>query len=399
MKILYTISSFKPATTGPANAIYSIAKELKKKHDIYVITTDFGSEKITTGKWIKYEEINVYYLKMLSNKTTLFNAIWGISLTYLKNFFLIKKLIKKINPEIIHINSIFNFLSFISGYLSFKYKIKYIITSHCDFATEQFNIRKFRKKFFLRLPFLKKILKNAFFHVTSEKEKLELIKNINKELNIELKEKNIYKRALPADESSYNYKWIRKKPSSFKTILYLGRISVIKNIEALIEAFASLKKGEFKLIIAGNTNENSKYTLELKNIVKNYNLQKHITFTDKAIYDEEKFTLLKNADVFILPSLVENFGITVLESLAQGTPVIASKGSPWQELEIYNAGYWTENTPEALKLCINNFFKLNIDERKIMSENAVKLAEKYKPQYIIPAYDDMYKTILKENKK
>jgi glycosyltransferase involved in cell wall biosynthesis len=60
------------------------------------------------------------------------------------------------------------------------------------------------------------------------------------------------------------------------------------------------------------------------------------------IYGEEKFTAYREADVFVLPSLNENFGLTVAESLACGTPVIASRSAPWSGLEDEACGWWVE---------------------------------------------------------
>jgi glycosyltransferase involved in cell wall biosynthesis len=49
-----------------------------------------------------------------------------------------------------------------------------------------------------------------------------------------------------------------------------------------------------------------------------------------------------------MPSHTENFGNVVLESLAQQTPVVASKNSPWRQLEAERIGFWVENSPEEL---------------------------------------------------
>jgi glycosyltransferase involved in cell wall biosynthesis len=49
------------------------------------------------------------------------------------------------------------------------------------------------------------------------------------------------------------------------------------------------------------------------------------------------------ADLFVLPSLNENFGLTVAEALAAGTPVISTKGAPWSGLEIEGCGWWIDH--------------------------------------------------------
>lgn len=51
-----------------------------------------------------------------------------------------------------------------------------------------------------------------------------------------------------------------------------------------------------------------------------------------GVYGEKKWKLFREADVFVLPTYSENFGIVVGEALACGTPVITTKGTPWEEL-------------------------------------------------------------------
>lgn len=56
----------------------------------------------------------------------------------------------------------------------------------------------------------------------------------------------------------------------------------------------------------------------------------------------------------------ENFGnVIILESLSQGTPVVASKGTPWEELNINNAGYWIDNSPDNIGQTIDKLISMS----------------------------------------
>ena len=59
-------------------------------------------------------------------------------------------------------------------------------------------------------------------------------------------------------------------------------------------------------------------------------------------YGSEKWQAYRNSDLYVLPSPSENFGMTIAESLASGTPVIATKGAPWADLERFKAGWWID---------------------------------------------------------
>ena len=121
-----------------------------------------------------------------------------------------------------------------------------------------------------------------------------------------------------------------------KYILFLGTIEPIKNITRLFEAYKIFKenclkggkKCEHKLVMAGKSGWLSQ---EYKQIAKDLGIAKDIIFTGYIIGDELT-PLFKNADFFVMPSLYEGFGMTVLEAFATGTPAIASNVSSIPEV-------------------------------------------------------------------
>ena len=122
-----------------------------------------------------------------------------------------------------------------------------------------------------------------------------------------------------------------------KYILFLGTIEPVKNITRLFEAFKLFGesradigngKGEYKLVMAG---KNGWLSSEYKQIAKDLGIAKDIIFTGYIIGDE-LVPLFKNADFFVMPSLYEGFGMTVLEAFATDTPVIASNVSSIPEV-------------------------------------------------------------------
>lgn len=103
------------------------------------------------------------------------------------------------------------------------------------------------------------------------------------------------------------------------------------------------------------------YEEQLRKLVTDLSLNDKIVFVGQ-VEGEEKQKLLADAFWTVMPSHTENFGLVVLESLAQQTPVIASKGSPWEVLETEELGFWTENSPAELSKTFTRILRMDSSE-------------------------------------
>ena len=114
-------------------------------------------------------------------------------------------------------------------------------------------------------------------------------------------------------------------------LLYAGNIKPHKNLERLIEAFNTLRRGgleHVKLLIIGD--EISKYA-SLRRAVHRHKLHKHVRFFG-FVSDNTLASLYRLASAFVFPSLYEGFGLPPLEAMAAGTPVITSNVSSLPEV-------------------------------------------------------------------
>ena len=114
-------------------------------------------------------------------------------------------------------------------------------------------------------------------------------------------------------------------------VLYAGNIKPHKNLERLIEAFHTLRRGDLehvKMLIIGD--EISKYAT-LRRAVHKYKLHKHVRFFG-FVPDKTLAVLYRLARAFVFPSLYEGFGLPPLEAMASGTPVITSNLSSLPEV-------------------------------------------------------------------
>ena len=135
-------------------------------------------------------------------------------------------------------------------------------------------------------------------------------------------------------------------PNGKRRLLFLGRIHPIKGIELLLEAWRALqtRHADWELLIAGKGDAD--YVRALQELAGRLQLNR-VNFQG-AIYGHEKHRLFRSAELFVLPSHTENFGMAVAEALARSMPVIPTRGTPWAGLESTGSGWWIARDLETM---------------------------------------------------
>jgi glycosyltransferase involved in cell wall biosynthesis len=87
------------------------------------------------------------------------------------------------------------------------------------------------------------------------------------------------------------------------------------------------------------------------------------------LYGEDKIRAYRKADLFVLPTHSENFGLTVAEALACGTACVVSQGAPWHGLEANRAGWWPAIGEQPLEADLRVAMAMPQAELDAMGEN------------------------------
>jgi glycosyltransferase involved in cell wall biosynthesis len=158
-----------------------------------------------------------------------------------------------------------------------------------------------------------------------------------------------------------------KKPSEFRTLLFLGRIHPKKGVDLLLEAWQAVQKrfSDWRLVIAGPDNDG--HLARMQRLASKLTVER-VQFTG-PLYGSQKWLAYRNSDLFILPTHSENFGLAVAEALAAGTAAIVTRGAPWEGLEPHRAGWWVETRVEALVAAMQKALSLPAKELQLMGEN------------------------------
>lgn len=136
-----------------------------------------------------------------------------------------------------------------------------------------------------------------------------------------------------------------RQHGTLRRALFLSRLHPVKGLPLLIEAWARVRPAGWELVIAGPNEES--HRAEIEALVRQAGVSEAVTFAG-TVPEADKWALYRSADLFVLPTHSENFGLVVAEALGAGVPVLTTRGAPWRELETHRCGWWTDVSVDAI---------------------------------------------------
>lgn len=389
MNILYFTQLFYPAIFGGGEYIfYQWAKELAKKgHEIFVITQNLNGSK----SYENHEGIHIHRVgSTLNLKGTLPIGIVP-NLTFLVESFVkgIEITKKKNKIDIIHSNTYVPVFS--AQACAGLTKIPHIATVHDVYHTSKKDFWKtwsnqagVSKSMGFLGPMMEKLITKmpvTIFHTVSEKSKQDLESTGVSKIIV-----------IPNGVNVDNYQ--NNTNTRKNQAIFVGRLIFYKNIEVIINAFVKViaKIPDAKLIIVGNGPQRS----HLENLSKSLGLNNNISFTG-SVSDTDKVKLISESQVLLNPSLVEGFGIVVLEGFACNKPVIVSDSKPLSDLVDDSIDGYIVSATDANSWAgkIIEIFSDSSKSSKMGLEGMRKVSTKYS---ISKLSDDMVSLYQKEKK-
>lgn len=334
MKVSVVMPYFFPATVygGPIFASYNLCREIANlQTQVQVITTDANGLQRLNKSVNKFQTLNNFKVKYCKEEIPKY-----LSFSFI--FHLWKDLK---DSDVVHIQSIFSYTTPVALIYSFLQNKNVLLSARGSLAKWSFTKRGFLKKLWINL-LIRPFLKNVIWLATSEKEENEIL-YFFKSSKVKTLSDGV---VIPVDFKIKDSKW-----TSQNYIAALGRIHEVKGYDLLIKSMKKILDYDhsLKLFIAGNDEGD---LARLKTIVANLKLNEKIQFVG-SLNGEDKNQFLANANCLALTSHTENFGIVVVEALSLGTPVVASRNTPWAILESYHSGLHIENNPDDIaKACI-----------------------------------------------
>lgn len=345
LKIIHYVPSIDRASGGVSTYIQQLSKELGKICSLYIVTSN-------TKNPLSIENAKVIYI---SNKL--------IDAFEIKKEW--KKILLHINPNLVHINCCWMPLCSLTQKWAQELGFKVVLTPHGMLEPWIISRNYYTKKLPALILYQRSAISNAdYIHATAYTEKENILKlNINNKVEV-------IANGIDVDCIKLKENWDKKK-----NILFLSRIHVKKGIEFLIQAISILKEemSDYVINIVGEGDQ--KYINFLKKRVNELGIANMINFLG-GVYDNKKWELYRNADIFILPTFSENFGLVIAEALASGTPVITTNGTPWKELNTEKCGWYTDIGVKPIINALSEFLLLSPNELKEMGLNGRYLIER-----------------------
>ena len=344
MKIVHYIPSIDRMAGGISTYMQVLAKPLGTMAEVHIMT--HASENPLPMENCKVHDIPRYRP---------FSSVWKKAVV---------DLLDSVRPDIVHVNCCWTPDCAMIQRLAQKRGYKVVLTPHG--MLEPWIIK--RHYWTRKVPALWLYQKAAVqradcVQATAESERDNLLK-LGYNSNIK-----VVRLGIDAESIEMKRSWKKSRQ-----ILFLSRVHVKKGINFLVEA-ADVLRNElqgYKILVAGEGDAD--YVEAMKRMICDRGLQDIVKLIG-GVYGDEKWRLFQTSDFFVLPTHSENFGLAIAESLASGTPVITTVGTPWSDLNSSEAGAWIEIGTEPLVETLRRFLSLSEDELETMGRNGRKLIE------------------------
>lgn len=373
LEIIHCISSIDVSYGGPARSMPSICIALKKVGiKCKVITKE--SPNPNSQKLIE-NDIPITFKK---------NGSFFSSINFLEN-------VKSLNG-VVHIQNIWDPSLHKVAEVCKRNNIPYLISPRGMLEPWALQQKKLKKKIALWLYQSSDMQNATCIHATAESE-MRHIRDLGIMTPIAVIPNGI-------DVSSYPLKDYTFKQEK-KRLLFLSRIHPKKGIDILLEAWNLIPsdlKADWELVIAGEGD--SSYSIDdLNNLIKERYSSLKVSVVGPQ-YGRDKISCYHSANIFVLPTYSENFGMVIAEAMCCGVPVITTKGTPWKELEEKRMGWYIDLSVDNLKSAIESAIgKSNSELEDMGRRSRDHILENYSIDAVASKYKDLYRWIKGEIEK
>jgi glycosyltransferase involved in cell wall biosynthesis len=337
-KILVFADWYEPGfkAGGPIRSCVNFVRYMRENYQIYVFTSDrdLGStqpyEHIQTDEWCLsgHPDVRIYYCS--PERLTWDN---------------IRQQMKTISPDFVYLNSMFSTTFTIYPLLiSRLHKLggDIILSPRGMLRASALQFKPVKKQVYLRLFRWMGLGRSVSFHASDNTELQDVKRHFGSRAKVSMIPN--FPAAMPDTVTP-----VDKKPGEI-SLVFTGRIHPIKNLDYLLNVLAKVRS-RVNLTIIGSL-EDQEYWGKCLSIINRLPGTVTVNYAGE-IPNHELPAITNRHHMFVLPTMGENFGHAIFESLALGRPVIISDQTPWKDLKAVRAGWDLPlGEPELFRLAI-----------------------------------------------
>jgi glycosyltransferase involved in cell wall biosynthesis len=358
MKVIHVVGSLDISAGGPSRSVPQTCEQLSLLGVSIEIVTRSSSNPVKVNTSSKFKVVFKPIIQLIK---------YGFSLS-------------KDQVDLIHLQHVWDPYVHIMAWVARLKGIPYIITPRGMLEPWILKQNPWKKKLGLFLYQRNDLKKAVLIHATCELEKKN-IRNLGFENPISIIPNGVDLSEVKEVKTNYGT----------KKIVFLSRIHPKKGIELLLQAWRTIDTADWTLEIAGNGE-----AAYIETLAQSAQDLKNVQFVGPQ-FGEAKWDFLRSADVMVLPTHSENFGIVVAEALAVGVPVITTEGAPWADLNTTNCGWWINLSLVNLKRSLEQVMECSPTQIKKMGDNGQRLVkEKYDIKGVAKKMTELYKKILEK---
>jgi glycosyltransferase involved in cell wall biosynthesis len=327
--ILHVIPSLAPRDGGPSKAVIEMCRELRRRsHEAEIYTTNVDGDcclDMPLGRRVEVGGVDVTYFPVSGGHYYKLSRAMAAALSANVSRY-----------DVVHVHSLYQFPSTAAAHYCRKYDVPYVLRPHGTLDPYLYRRHQLRKRLYELLIERRNLASAAAVQFTTEEElRLAKLSGLRFRgavvpLGVEIDEPS----AGAADAADRIWPELAGK----KVLLFLSRINFKKGLDVLAQAFGEIHtaRPDAYLVIAGPDTDG--YAAQVRTWLAAEGALDATAFTGMVL-GERKAALLARADAFVLPSYSENFGISVVEAMGAGLPLlISNRINIWREIDAARAG-------------------------------------------------------------
>lgn len=374
MKVLHVIPSVSPLRGGPSEAVLQMVQALRLQGvDAEIITTDDHGDAVLNVPLYQqqsYPEHSPVPMRFFPRFSPAIPSIREFAFSGSLTTWLWQHIREY---DLVHVHAIFSWASTAAMTIARLRKVPYIVRplgQLCHWSLQQ---GQRKKQMYLNLVERANLNRAQFIHFTSTQEQQEANAIGLKSASIVLSHGLVMPPLLP--EAKLRLRQSLNLPEDEPIILFLSRLHPKKGLNFLIQALSKLQNHRFTLVLAGNATP--EYETEVQLLAQKAGLTDRIRRLG-FVTGEFKTLLLQGSDLFALTSHSENFGIAVLEAMANGLPVLLTSGVALASVvEQSQLGWVTPLEHSAITSAFQQFFDNPTQAEQMGNDARIMVNQKY----------------------